>query len=220
MARLNQIPCAVIETDRDGKILALNASMAALVGGDEPLWLNRDLDALFPASSRIFLQTHVWPTLLRNGSVSEIRLQIVTGALEQVPVFVNCQRVELEGRESFYWVFFVSKDRVKFETELLSAKQRAEAVALELAESLRRQKEADAELRLSATVFESALDAIIVADGTNCVLSVNPAFSRLTGLAGAEIVGRVVQSLWSERYDPSFAFAVNSALATQNRWEG
>ena len=220
MARHNRLPCAVIETNREGRILALNTAMLKLVGGEEELWLTRDLDALFPTPSRIFLQTHVWPTVLRDGRASELRLQLLTEKMEQVPIFANCQRVETEGEESFYWVFFVSKERVRFETELLNAKKRAEASALDLAESLRRQREADAALRLSATVFESALDAMIVADRSNNVLLVNPAFTRLTGFACADIVGRTFQNLWSERHDKSFASSIDSALTVQHRWEG
>ena len=34
------------------------------------------MESLFPAASRIFLQTHVWPTALRDGRASEVHLQM------------------------------------------------------------------------------------------------------------------------------------------------
>lgn len=220
MARLDRLPCAVLVTSRDGHIRALNTSMLELAGGEEAAWIGGELDALLPPSGRIFLQTHVWPTLLRDGKVSELRLQLLNANAEQVPVFANCQRVEAENEESFYWVFFVSSDRVRFEAELLEAKKRAEQSALELTESLRHQREADAALRLSATVFESALDAIMVTDGNSIILSVNPAFTRLIGHTAADIVGRPAHSLWSERYDTSFSRTIASALSARHCWEG
>lgn len=220
MARLNHLPCPIVVTSRDGHILALNTRMLELAGGKKTSWIGGELDALLPPSGRIFLQTHVWPTLLRDGKVSELRLQLLNANAEQVPVFANCQRVEADSEESFYWVFFVSSDRIRFEAELLEAKKRAERSALELTESLRRQREADAALRLSATVFESALDAIMVTDGNSNILSVNPAFTRLTGHTAAAIVGRPAHSLWSGHYDTAFSIAMSSALSARHCWEG
>jgi hypothetical protein len=93
------------------------------------------MDLMFPMVSRIFLQTHVWPMLLREGRVREIRLQILDSLGKQVPIFVNCQKNTFDSVERFTWVFFVMIERTRFEQALLEAKQRAEAVTDELGKS-------------------------------------------------------------------------------------
>ena len=65
------LPCPVLATDAHGTLLALNAQALQLAGGSEADWLMQPMERLFPLPSRIFLQTHVWPMLLRDGAVAE-----------------------------------------------------------------------------------------------------------------------------------------------------
>ncbi len=86
-------------------------------------------------ASRIFLQTHIWPMLWREGQVREIRLQILSHAGKQVPVFVNCQQSTLETIETFTWILFVTVERSGYEQALLESTKRAEAMSNDLAKS-------------------------------------------------------------------------------------
>jgi diguanylate cyclase (GGDEF)-like protein/PAS domain S-box-containing protein len=47
-------------------------------------------------------------------------------------------------------------------------------------------------LRLSAKVFDTTADAIVISDKDDVVISVNPAFSQLTGFEPAEMIGKLV----------------------------
>ena len=80
---------------------------------------------MFPKESRIFLHTHIWPMLLHEGQVQEIRLQILSHEGKKVPVYVNCQKSTIETADCFAWVFFVTIERSRFEQELLEAKNEA-----------------------------------------------------------------------------------------------
>lgn len=137
MPTFDQLPCPALVTDRGGIVQSVNQSLLELVGGAKDRWLAKPMDLMLPMASRIFLQTHIWPMLLREGRVREIRLQILDDSGKRVPVFVNCQRMTLDAAELFTWVFFVSIERSRFEQELLEARQRAEATSADLAISER-----------------------------------------------------------------------------------
>ena len=320
---LDHLPCSAIVTDGNGLLLEINAEMLSLIGGqgarrsalirDLPLntelfadgefagpWRQRSIDDLVLPASRIFLQTHVWPLLLRDGHVREILLQLRDADGLAVPVLVNCSRREVDGVCGYWWVFFVAKERSQFEAAVLAARRSAEASqqALVEKEHFTRQvtdampglvaywdkglicrfanyryldwfgkssqeavgmsyrdvlgerlfttnlphaqaalagkaqcfegevidargvrvatlahympdfdaaggvagffvhigdvtplKDAEVELKLAASVFDHAADAIVVTDADYCILRVNPAFVELTGYSASEAVG-------------------------------
>jgi len=55
--------------------------------------------------------------------------------------------------------------------------------------------EADRLQRINATVFDASNEAILVTDAANRVVSINPAFSKVTGFAPDDVVGRPLASL-------------------------
>ena len=136
---LNQLPCPVLVTDLHGRMLAANADLLAVVGGTEAQWLQQAMDVLLPPASRIFLQTHVWPMLLNQGGVREIYLHLRGAQGQRVPVMVNCRRGLVAhdgpdgGTQGCYWVFFVARERSRFEAELVQARARAQSLAADLA---------------------------------------------------------------------------------------
>lgn len=137
MPNFDQLPCPVLVTDRAGVVQSVNQSLLDLVGGVKDSWVSKPMDGMFPMASRIFLQTHIWPMLLREGQVREIRLQLLSDDGKQLPVFVNCQKSTREAMDCFTWIFFVTMERVRYEQELLESRQRAEAMAADLAKSER-----------------------------------------------------------------------------------
>ena len=63
-------------------------------------------------------------------------------------------------------------------------------------------------------------NAIMVTDERGIVLSINPAFSEITGYAEAEIVGRTPRLLASGRHDATFYERMWQSLADQGEWQG
>ncbi|BBL70393.1 EAL domain-containing protein [Methylogaea oryzae] len=90
------------------------------------------------------------------------------------------------------------------------------AVMRDLAE----QRRSEQELRLSAGVFSQSQDAILVTDSNNDIVSVNPAFTRLTGYGLDEVLGRNPKLLQSGRQDAAFYQAMWSAIQTDGHWQG
>ncbi|MDY7580035.1 diguanylate cyclase [Herbaspirillum sp. RTI4] len=328
---INELPCAVLVTDETGQVLMANHGLLAMVGLSAEQVLQAPMESLFPLGSRLFLQTHVWPMLLKDGSVRELHLKISNAEHTRIPVMVNCNTRVLDGISSYIWVLFVAEERSKFEAALLVALNRAESISAELAEKqqfvttvtdnmpglvaywdkdthcrfankpylewfgkksdemvgismlallgerlmalnqpyvssvLRGEKQifertlikpngdichtlcsyipdfdsqrhvvgffvlvtdvtpiknAELELKLAASVFESTVEGIMVTDGNGIILSVNPAFTAITGYAASDVLGQTPAMLNSNRHDEQFHTAIWRELIVSGHWEG
>ncbi|MBT8227375.1 MAG: EAL domain-containing protein [Dactylosporangium sp.] len=91
-----------------------------------------------------------------------------------------------------------------------------EALRRELAE---RQRTAT-ELTLAASVFHHALDGIVITGPLGRIISVNPAFTAITGYEPGEVLGRSAHRLWSGSWDPGVYRGIRDGLARDGRWEG
>lgn len=76
------------------------------------------------------------------------------------------------------------------------------------------------ELRLAASVFDNAAEAIMITDATASIVKVNRAFEDITGFAAAEIVGQRPSVLSSGRHDAGFYARMWQDLASEGRWYG
>jgi PAS domain S-box-containing protein len=65
------------------------------------------------------------------------------------------------------------------------------ACLLSTAQDITQRKVDEAQMRLGSKVFESTADAIVVTDAEDRVLTVNAAFSRITGFGADEMLGRI-----------------------------
>jgi diguanylate cyclase (GGDEF)-like protein/PAS domain S-box-containing protein len=81
-------------------------------------------------------------------------------------------------------------------------------------------KTAELELRLAASIFESTVEGIMVTDGQGIILSVNPAFSKITGYTAEEAIGHTPRLLKSNRHDQDFYAALWQSIVSQGCWEG
>ena len=81
-------------------------------------------------------------------------------------------------------------------------------------------KAIEIELQLAAQVYENISEAILVTDPENRILSVNPAFSKVTGYSTEEALGRNPRFLSSGRHDQEFYHKLWNALLHENGWRG
>jgi diguanylate cyclase (GGDEF)-like protein/PAS domain S-box-containing protein len=76
------------------------------------------------------------------------------------------------------------------------------------------------ELRLAGTVFEIADEAVIVTDPKNRILSVNPAFTTITGYLSTEVFGRNPNMLSAKMHSKAFYQEMWAALTEAGFWRG
>ena len=82
------------------------------------------------------------------------------------------------------------------------------------------QKRQQRQLELASTVFDNSTEALLICDAANRIVSVNRAFTRITGYTATEVVGRTPAVLKSGRHDRTFYRRMWTTLLAENRWEG
>ncbi len=81
-------------------------------------------------------------------------------------------------------------------------------------------KQAEEQLRLAARVFESSAEGIVITDLNGHILSVNEAFSAITGYPLEEIVGQNPRILKSGKHDPAFYRDMWRVILKDGHWQG
>ncbi len=89
-----------------------------------------------------------------------------------------------------------------------------------LARTLALNRKARARIELLANVFEHTGEPIVMSDGQNRIIEVNPAFERLTGYPAQDVIGRNPRFLLARRTSPETLEAMWSALQATGRWRG
>jgi len=81
-------------------------------------------------------------------------------------------------------------------------------------------KKAEDHLRLTGQVIESTREAIVITDAENRIVSVNRAFSDVTGFAQEEVIGQDPSMLASGRHDVAFFHNMWESLHVRDAWQG
>jgi diguanylate cyclase (GGDEF)-like protein/PAS domain S-box-containing protein len=89
-----------------------------------------------------------------------------------------------------------------------------------LARTLAQKRKAQDRIELLANVFEHTGEAIVLSDGQNRIIEVNPAFERLTGYTAREAIGRSPRFLLAPRNSPETITAMLTAVRDQGQWRG
>ncbi|RTL50589.1 MAG: EAL domain-containing protein [Rhodocyclaceae bacterium] len=83
-----------------------------------------------------------------------------------------------------------------------------------------RRQETEAQLLLSAKVFESNREGVIITDAKKRILSVNRAFSLLTGYQADEVIGLTPSLLSSGQQSSAFYQAMWTTINSHGYWQG
>ncbi|HEX5362942.1 MAG TPA: diguanylate cyclase [Gallionella sp.] len=81
-------------------------------------------------------------------------------------------------------------------------------------------KQAEELMRLSSTVFQTVDEAILVSDVDNRIITVNPAFTKVTGYTAEEVIGENPRILSSGKHGEAFYRVLWDQLSRDGSWEG
>jgi sigma-B regulation protein RsbU (phosphoserine phosphatase) len=166
--------CGLLVTAGDGVILRVNRTFCAWVGREAAELVDQvRLQDLLGIGGRIFHQTHWTPLLAMQGSVSEVKLEVLDRAGQALPMVFNAVRRTAAGVVRDEVAVFLAHDRHQYEKELLQARRRAEELlaqqrqaqrALALAQEERDRQKTVAEDR---ALFAEQMMAIVSHDLRN-----------------------------------------------------
>lgn len=81
-------------------------------------------------------------------------------------------------------------------------------------------KQGERGLRIAASVFDRSHEAIIITDHNNCIVDVNPAFSRITGYSRSDVLGLNPSILSSGRHSQAYYRAMWQSIEKTDHWRG
>lgn len=132
LALLDDAACGLLLTSRDGTFLRVNRTFCGWVGHSaESLVGRRRFQDLLTMGGRIFHQTHWAPLLQIQGSISEVKLEVLHGDGSTIPMVLNALRREEGGAMVHEIAAFVARDRDKYEQELVLSRKRLEELVTE-----------------------------------------------------------------------------------------
>ena len=132
LAVLDQAACGLLQTDSSGVLLRANRTFCSWIGyRASDLVGRRRLQDLLTMGGRIFHQTHWAPLLQMQGSVSEVKLEILHRDGHPIPMVINALRHEGEGAVVHEIAAYVARDRDKYERELLQSRRKLEELVAE-----------------------------------------------------------------------------------------
>lgn len=134
-------PCGYIVTDETGLVTAANAEFHRMVGLPRGALVgHRTLSSLLPIGARIYLETHLLPMIEHDGAVREVSLDLLRPDGTRIPVLLNAAAAGTPGSVggptehgalAVRAVFLGTRDRHRYEQDLLAATQAAEQARLE-----------------------------------------------------------------------------------------
>ncbi|MDD5329751.1 MAG: EAL domain-containing protein [Sulfuricella sp.] len=188
---LDSVPIGVVIADMQGVVTDWNRMAGAILEKRREDAIGSFLPALFPAGENDKLATLIANCTLPGQLLS-------TAELRRKRADGSLQCVETT-------VAPVSGD----ETE-----------ALIIFEDITERKCSAERQALAEKVFAHTSEAIMITDKDNRILSVNPAFTQITGYTATEAIGQNPRMLRSGRHDKAFYRQMWEALGTQGSWAG
>lgn len=131
-------PCGLLLTCGNGAIERVNQTFCRWIGREREALLGQRFQSLLTMGGKIFHQTHWFPLLQMQGSVAEVKLDLLHTDGRQIPMMLNAVRREHGGVYYHELALFVAEERNQYERELLAARQMAEEL---LQQQLMAQKE-------------------------------------------------------------------------------
>ncbi len=157
----------------------------------------------------------------RQGEVPTIHEQDVPMVMERLrahlqgetPLFTSEHRMDMAGDGTWTWVRargrIVERDGEGRPVRIAGTARDITAI-----------HEAAQQQRIASEVMRSMSEAVAVLDSERHFITINGAFTRITGYTEDEVIGRPVQILDSRQHAPSFNEQMRTELQRRGRWSG
>ncbi|MBC7858748.1 MAG: EAL domain-containing protein [Burkholderiaceae bacterium] len=188
---LESAPDAMVIVDAKGLISMTNRHTQAMLGYERDELLGQPVERLFPHRYRSG-QPGIRKDFLGVGGASAGReLWLLAKDGRELPVSMN-----------------------------LSATDGGEPMMIAAIRDISERKRAEEEMQLASLVYNTSSEAMMVTDVEGVIITVNPAFTQVTGYSPDEVVGQTPRVLRSGRHDLSFYQAMWRELILTGQWQG
>ena len=132
------------------------------------------------------------------------------------------RRLSGELQEVHYERRARKKDGSLFDVEVFGSKMQIDGrdVTIGVMLDITRRKEIEREGQLAALAYRHTSEAIMVTDAVGTVVTVNPAFTEITGYQPQEVIGQNIKLISSGLQDQVFYQAMWRAINTTGKWQG
>ncbi len=180
-------------TDRDSKIVNVNPAFVAITGYSEEEVVGRTPSLLKSGMQDALFYVDMWASIHRDGRwQGEIWNRRKNG--EIYPEWLSISSVKDDQGELIHYVAMFS--------------------------DITSRKNTLSKLRLHAQVFSNANEGIMITDNRLRILSVNRAFTAVTGYSEAEAIGQSPRMLQSGKQDPLFYVHMWERIHATGYWQG
>ncbi|MFA7268902.1 MAG: diguanylate cyclase [Sterolibacterium sp.] len=157
-------------------------------------------------------QQEAWDERVHPDDLATVEASREAYFAGQNPVYANERRMQCKDGS---WKWILSRGMV-VERDAQGKPLRMIGTHTDITERHRREEA----LRLAATVFNTMDEAVTVTDLDNRIVSVNPAFTAITGYSAEEAIGKNPRLLASGAHPPEFYRDMWKELSTTGSWRG
>jgi PAS domain S-box-containing protein len=151
---LEALPCGVVTFQDDGTIVAVNATLGAMLGYERAELVGRHVETVLTVAGRIFFQTHLYPLVRLRGRAEELFVLLRRKDGGDLGALLNAVRHEQAGGPVVVCAVMEVRERQKYEDALLQARRTAESALAALEERTREVERANDRLEQQALELE------------------------------------------------------------------
>lgn len=183
----------IMITDSHTTIISINPAFTHITGYEEPEVVGQKPTLLKSGKQSPVFYSRMWKAIMQTGSwQGEIWNRRKTGEIYPEWLTINAVRDERHKIVNYVAIFSDISER----------------------------KRAESKLRLHAKVFDNATEGIMITDTDMTILSVNPAFTHVTGYSEEEAIGKTPRLLHSGRQNPGFYVGMWASIHATGSWQG
>lgn len=160
-ALFDEAACGLLLTDECGAIKRANLTFCRWIGYSKEALLGLQIQTLMSTEAQTFHKTHWLPLMQIQGSISDVKFDLVHHEGHTVSMLLNGIRCEHSSGIFHELTLFQARDRSRYERELLNARMLAEK---HLANHLKDQRALDLAQRKNLLTYAAAEDRALFAE--------------------------------------------------------